>query len=217
MSKIEVGAKLAAIVAAIIAVVVFVASVCEEREGRRTDRVNAWRKAAIQEVLQRDDNSALKISELLTQIKSLAWDDPDLNIAKNELTEEQIRVLLLEMISAGIIYQVKGDIYELRFNTKTTSAADTTMDNIIGRQQKFLDALVKIRENPGMYNLESFYNSVVRDIAVNRVDYDIGMDMLIRSGRIKLDKDGKMSLVRQQMVPSPSGSDKTESADDLDS
>ena len=69
MSKIEVGAKLAAIVAAIIAVVVFVASVFEEREGRRTDRVNSWRKAAIQEALQRDDNSALKISELLTSEK----------------------------------------------------------------------------------------------------------------------------------------------------
>ena len=137
-----------------------------------------------------------------------------MNIAKDELTEEQIRILLLEMISAGIIYQTKGDIYELRFNTKTTSAADATMDELIGRQREFLDALVKIRENPGMYNLESFYNSVVRDIGVNRVDYDVGMDQLIQAGRIKLDKDGKMSLVRQQMVPTPPGSDKTESADD---
>lgn len=209
MNRIEFAAKLVGIFAGIIAVVVFINDVADDQNARHANRIDLWRKAAIQKILQQADSNILDIDELLVQMKNLAWDDDGLDISKDDLTEDEIRVLLIEMISMEILYQKRDDNYELRFITKTTSEADVTISEIIDKGQKFQEALVKLGDNPNFYNRESFYNNVVEPIGINRFDYDLAIDLLIRQKKITLNQEGQMTMKKLEMedVDSPKGAD----------
>ena len=197
MDKITFGARLAAVVMALIAVVVFIIDVVGDRNERYHNRVDTWRKAAIQKAFQRDDDNRLTIPELLTQIKGMAWDE--LDIKRDDLTEDEIRVLLLELISLEVIYQGRMDTYELRFNTVTTSSAEQAVINILTEPKKLNEAFEELMKNPYLYTRDSFYEKHARKIPVTRYKYDLIIDAMIKSQRIKLNESGQMRLT------SPSG------------
>ncbi len=117
MSKIELGAKIAAIITAMVAVVVFAISVLDAQKVRYRDHVDVWRKAAIQRAFHEANGSTLNVSTLLEKLQSSAWKQ-EYDIQKDDLTEDEVRVLLVELISGGILRQLSNDTYRLRLGTE---------------------------------------------------------------------------------------------------
>ena len=197
MDKIDAVSKLSGIAVAIIAVAAFIVSIMDDREERHADRVSSWRKAAIQEVLQEAPNNELKIADLLSKTRNLAWDDPKLKIDQDDLSEEQIRILLVEMISLGIIDQNKDDTYGLRFALKTTSVTDTAFGEDYIKGVKFRDALLEtLPKTPGHYTLDTLFVELAEPIGLDRIEYNAVMRMLRLSQIVEIDEEGKISLKR---------------------
>ena len=194
MNKTEYSAKLVGILAGIIALVVFVIDIVGNDNARRADRTDLWRKAAIQKILHQAEGNRLDIEKLLMRIKSVAYDEDETDIKREDLTEDKIRVLLIEMISMGVLYQEKADVYELRFLTKTTSEADIKLSEVIEMGRKFDEFMAKLAANPSSYNLDSFYDQIVKDSGLSRLQYDVYMNLMIQQGVISFNEVGDMEL-----------------------
>ena len=194
MNKTEYSAKLVGILAGIIALVVFVIDIVGNDSARRADRTDLWRKAAIQKILHQAEGNRLDIEELLMRIKSVAYDEDETDIKREDITEDKIRVLLIEMISMGVLYQEKDDMYELRFLTKMTSEADIKLSEGIEMGRKFDEFMIKLANNPNSYNLDSFYDQIVKDSGLSRLVYDVYMNLMIQQGVISFNEGGDMEL-----------------------
>ncbi len=195
MDKIDAVSKLSGIAVAIIALAAFIVSIMDDREERHADRISSWRKAAIQKVLQDAPNNELKIDDLLSEARNLAWEDPNRKIDQDDLSEEQIRILLVEMISLGIIDQNKDDTYGLRFALKTTSVTDAFIGNEFLKGRKFRKVLFDgLRERPRYYTLDTVFFDIAKPIGLDRVEYDDIMRRFEDDQTIRIDEEGKISL-----------------------
>ncbi len=195
MDRIDTVSRLSGIAVAIIAVAAFIVSIMDDREERQADQVSSWRKAAIQKVLQNAPNNELKIEDLLSEARNLAWMDSKLKIDQDDLSKEQIRILLVEMISLGIIDQNKDDTYGLRFALRTTSVADATLGKDLLKGKKFRKALLDtLGERPRHYTLDTFFFDIAKPIGLDRAEYNTAMRMLENTQTIEIDKEGKISL-----------------------
>ena len=197
MDKIDAVSKLSGIAIAIIAVAAFIISIMDDREERHADQISSWRKAAIQKVLQDAPNNELKIDALSSEIRNLAWMDPNRKIDQNDLSEEQVRILLVEMISLGIIDQNKEDTYGLRFALKTTSVTDAALGPDIEKGTKFRVALIEtLTKTPSHYTLDTLFVELAEPMGLDRIEYNGAMKLLEGLQTIEIDKEGKISLKR---------------------
>ena len=199
MNKTEFGAKLAGILVGIIALIVFVVNIIQDHKARRADRIDLWRKAAIQKILQEVKSNTLGIEELLTGMKSLAWDQLDIH-HKDDITEEKIRVLLLEMIAMEILDQHSNDKYGLRFRTINRNGRhvveDKSNDKISQRMTKLLQTsrviAIELIYHPNYYTRETFYEEKMKSIEVDIQLYNGIIEHMIRTDTIVFNKKGKM-------------------------
>ena len=191
--------KISGIAIALVAVVTFIISVMDNREERRDARISSWRKVAIQEALQDAQSNELKITDILTELRELAWETPGLDIQKEELSKEEIRELLLEMIASGIVEQNKGDIYNLRFAQKTTDQKTTDLEAIFvdqhERAEKFKRRLLeKLSRMPGHYSMEEIFEEIASPLDFNHIDYNVIMGFYQQWGVIEIDEDRRVRL-----------------------
>ena len=133
MEKMELGTKVAAIITALVAIVVFAISVLDNQEARSRAHVDVWRKAAIQKAFHQVGDRTLTISELSDKLKSLAWDEEH-DIGKNDLTENEVRVLLVELVSAGILLQRLDDTYSLRTSTELGTMIESNIKEELDKE-----------------------------------------------------------------------------------
>ena len=186
--------KISGIAIALVAVVTFVISVMDNREERRDARISSWRKVAIQEALQDAQSNKLKITEILTKLRELAWETPDLDIQKEELSKEKIRELLLEMIASGIVEQNKDDIYYLRFAQKTTNLEAIFVDKYERAENFKRELLEKLSRMPGHYSMEEIFEEIASPLDFDRIDYNATMGAFQQLGVIEIDEDRRVRL-----------------------
>ena len=143
MNKIELGAKIAAIITAMIAVGVFAIGIVDDQEDRRQSRIDSWRKAEIQRIFHDDNNATLKFSELASKLKSSAVDEEYIDIQRTDLTDTKIRILLNQLIASRILRQVESNNFALNFSTDTRVDLDS-MSNL--REIQYLGEVTCDRE-----------------------------------------------------------------------
>lgn len=195
--------KVSGIAIAIVAVVTFVISVMDNLEERRDNRINSWRKVAIQKALQDAPGNELKITDILTKVRDSAWEASDLDLRKEELSKERIRELLLEMIASGIVDQNKDDIYNLRFALKTTSDADKFLGGAWAEDAKkaekfMLELHNKLSMVPGHFSVEEIFEEIAKPLDINRFEYDMLMHMFRVTGTIEIDEDRNVKFKTTQ-------------------
>ena len=191
--------KVSGIAIAVVAVVTFIISVMDNREERRDNRINSWRKVAIQKALQDAPNNELEIANILTEVRDSAWEISNLNLHKEELSEERIRELLLEMIASGIVDQNKNDMYNLRFALKTTSDADEfvarNMAEDFNKGNRFrIDLQDKLNMTPGHFSTEVIFEEVAKPLNIDPIQYQMLINMFEAIGVIEIDEDGNVRL-----------------------
>lgn len=197
INKTELGAKLVGILAGMIALIAFIFDINQDHKARRADRVDLWRKAAIQELLQEADDNTLGIRELLSRMRNSAWDEDELDILKDDLIEKEVRVLLLEMIAMGILEQRPQDIYRLRFRNNTIDKESFVEGYREGRAlEKFrfnLPTIVAmIISKPNYYTRRSLFDEIFRDRGVDESLFNSFMDEMVEKGSLLINREGKM-------------------------
>lgn len=151
MQKVELGAKVAAIITALVAVIVFSVGVSDSRNARQNDQIDIWRKTAIQKAFHNATDNTLTISTMLQELTSKAFKFEGLDIQKDDLTEDKIRMLLSELISSGIIHQVETDTYALSLSPASVDSSD--LNRLRERIVKLESALAQTRTQKTFHEL----------------------------------------------------------------
>ena len=131
MQKAELGAKIAAIITAMVAVIVFAVNIFNEQEIRYQTRIDVWRKAQIQEIFQQPNNQIIEFGVLMSRMKEKAMDSEELNVSREDLTKGKVRILLSELIASGIINQVGQNKYALRLSAEPSSISERDLSNYL--------------------------------------------------------------------------------------
>ena len=201
-TSIDTVSKVSGIAIAIVAVITFIISVMDNREERQDNRINSWRKVAIQKILQDDPENKLGIKDILTRVRGIAWDVPDIDIPKEELSEQRVRELLLEMIASGIVAQNEGDVYNLRFSLKITTDSDEfskiMIKDLQNRKTFQLDLQKKLNMTPGRFSREDIFENIAKPLGIDSFEYHMLMQMFQGMGTIEIDEDGYVKLKTTQ-------------------
>jgi hypothetical protein len=100
--------------AALTATITFVIDVRRKRKNDVEAEINLWRKTSVHKLLHTSP-VFITAEEVLSQLRSSSFDSP-VRIGKDKLTVEQMRMLLLEMLEAGVITQIWGDRFGIKHN-----------------------------------------------------------------------------------------------------
>ncbi len=191
ISFIEQGLTLAALVGVVYSAIEFVRGTIAQRESCRRAEVDQWRKASVQRIVTRSPDF-LSVESITQALRSQSFDAP-IDIEKNELTVEAVRVLLMEMVKDGIVGQVWNDMYGLvQIHRDVTLSA--TIANVKG-SIAVRTAFAHIHENPGRYLTEELFSKVDPALDISLPDFVLAISDLEFRSVAKKDPDGKWSPV----------------------
>ena len=111
---------LAALVGGVWSAFEFVRGARQRQEVERAELAAKWRRVSAHKILHSSPNF-LSVDEILEKLKSSSFDE-DFKINKSELTERELRAVLLEGIEKGYFEQLHSDKYGI-------SSRDFVMDN----------------------------------------------------------------------------------------
>lgn len=184
---------LIALLGAIWSAVAFVRKLGEDREAARQARVNVWRKAKIQEI-QHQSPEFLSVTDMTQKLRSSSF-DASFDIKKEELSEQAVRLILLEMIRDGILFQVWGDKYGLqqqRFDP-TAQMADVQAASY----RYYRRAFELILKYPGHYTDDSLFDEVVGTEDFAKSDFILAISELVGRQLARKNEHGKWQPLPQ--------------------
>ena len=193
--KVEGFLTLTALATAIGAGVEFIRSIRTAREVKRTSQVNAWRKASVQRLICKSEDY-MTTAEITAALRSSSY-DISFDINKDELTDEAVRLLLLELIRENVIGQIWPDSYgitQLPRDITLPMAAAHVRGNMAVR-----GAFALIHEHPNHYTDEMLFQKLKDNVGLSMPDFLLAISDLDTRSFAKKSSDGKWSAVVSQI------------------
>lgn len=165
---------IAALVSVIWAAIAFVKARVDEREQIRTRKLSQWRKVTVQQLLHISERF-VSVPDILAGLRSSSF-DTNINIKKEELNEQEVRMLLMEMVEAGVAKQLWGDRYGISHFDFSSELAERQV--ITTRVCK--SAYEYIYEMPGAYTTVKLYEKINRtlELTLTLADFDLMLSSL---------------------------------------
>ncbi|MCG7519119.1 hypothetical protein [Ruegeria sp. Ofav3-42] len=175
---------IAALIGAIWSAFEFVKGYRRKAEDERAAQSAKWRRVSVHKILHTSPHF-LPVSDILDKLKSSSFDE-DFKINKKELTERELRAVLLEGIEKGYFQQLHGDTYGI-------SSRDFVMDNAFAtlRARDLLhDVYDLLCFAKGPLSTEELLERIEqRDIKVS--DFEISMQELTSRHLVERQEDGR--------------------------
>ena len=90
----------------------FVKKLMDDKENARKAQLAKWRMASVQKIMTTSPNY-LTAKQITDMLRSSSF-ETEFEVEKDELSEEVVRLLLVEMVTNGILFQIYGDAYGLQ-------------------------------------------------------------------------------------------------------
>ncbi len=165
---------LAALVGAVWSSIVFVRKISEDREATRVARLKKWRKATVQKVLHQSVEY-MTAEQITAWLKSSSF-DADFDIKKSELNEEEVRLLLIEMISDNVLIQIFGDLYGIKqFQRDIT--VQPMVDGILANRA-FRAAFGAVSNHDGTYDDKRLWEELGASSGLEKSDFILAISEL---------------------------------------
>lgn len=176
---------IAALIGAVWSAVVFVRSVYNRTEAERVSQLNSWRKAGVHKLLH-SSRMFMPIDEITSRLRSESFDS-SIDVKKNELTPEIVRLLLLEMLEAGTVQQLWGDLFGIKNNDPSVVNADRAVLtwSVINHAYRLISLA------PGHLSTEQLYNEIKNDVDLPKESFVLMLHQLRSMGVAAVSVDGK--------------------------
>lgn len=187
---------LTALVAVTYAGVEFVLGLRAARESRRAAQVASWRKASVQRIVSKSE-SFMTTGEITAALRSTSFDEP-FDIKKAELTDESVRLLMLELVRDGVLGQVWPDSYGI-----TQLPRDITLPVVaagVRGNMAVRGAFALIHEHPGHYTDQSLHEKLRDQVGLSLPDFVLAVSDLDQRKVATKGADGKWSPVVNQIL-----------------
>jgi hypothetical protein len=180
---------LGALLGAIWSAYVFVKSVSERAEAARVSQLNAWRKAGVHKLLH-SSRMFMAIDEITSRLRSESF-DTSIDVRKNELTPEVVRLLLLEMLEAGTIQQIWGDHFGIKNNDPAVINADRAVVtwNVINHAYRLITLA------PGHLSTDQLYDEINKEVDLPKESFVLMLHQLKTMGAASVSEHGKWASV----------------------
>ena len=167
----------------------FIRSSRSSREAKRASLVTQWRKANIQRIISLSPDF-MCANEITDALRSRSFDTP-IDIRKNELTVESVRVLLIDLVKDQIVGQVWNDLYglaQIQRDITLPMAVAGVKGNLAVRS-----AFGMIHEHPGRYTDQELFTKIGPDLGMSMSDFVLSMSDLDARNVARKGPDGKWS------------------------
>ncbi len=160
----------------------------EERERQRTDNVERWRQARAHYEFDRSEASGLSFIEYKEKMHSSAFGKDGDKVKKDELDEEELRLVLLSLIEKNAI-ETFGDVdndgpkYRVR---RANNASDVFMNNTAALPE----ILEVVRSQTGQYTDAGIANKL-RKFAIGEVQMRAILVQMFQMGLVHQDAEGR--------------------------
>jgi hypothetical protein len=175
---------IAALIGVVWSAYVFIRSISERRNLLRAEQIATWRKASVHKLLHTVEKFS-SVADITKSLRSSSF-DTSLDISKTELTDDVVRLLLLEMLSAGTIKQLWGD----RYGISHFDPAAEIQDLAVTRDRVVREAFAFIHMAPGNFDTESLRLQVARSIDVSPSNFALTLVGMVQSGSVIQDENG---------------------------
>jgi hypothetical protein len=176
---------LAALAGAVWSAFLFIRGVAEKREASRIELLKAWRKAGVHKLLH-SSRMFMPIDEITSRLRSESF-DTSIDVKKNELTPEVVRLLLLEMLESGSIQQVWGD----HFGIKNNDPAVINADRAVVTWNVLNHAFRLISLAPGHLSIDQLYAEINKEVDIPKESFVLMLLQLKSMGAASLSPEGK--------------------------
>ncbi len=182
---------LTALAAATYAGIEFVRGLRAARECKRAAQVDAWRKASVQKIVAKSE-AFMTTGEITSALRSNSFDAP-FDIRKNELTDDAVRLLMLDLVRDRVLGQVWPDSYGI-----TQLPRDITLPVVaagVRGNMAVRGAFALIHEHPGYYSDHALHEKLKDQVGLSLPDFVLAVSDLDARNVAKKGPDGKWSAV----------------------
>lgn len=148
--------KLAALVAVIWSAYVFVRKIGEDREAERIAKLKNWRKAQLHKI-QHNSDRYMTLTEMTEKLRSSSF-STNFEIKRHEIDDEVVRLLVMDLIADGILFQIYPDVYGLQQH-RFDPGAEINSELLVNHRAA-MRAIELITEYPDHYDLESLFEKL---------------------------------------------------------
>ncbi len=180
-----------ALIGAVWSAYLFVSKINGEKEEARKSELSKWRKSTVQKLMMTSPDF-LSTQQITTQLRDSSFEQ-EFDIKKSELTEQDVRLLLVEMVSEHILIQIFGDIYGIqqqRFDPSAQLAADNVKANELYRA-----AFNLITKYPGHYTDEKLFDEIGKESGFRKSDFVLAISDLRSRDLAKKNEQGVWSPI----------------------
>jgi hypothetical protein len=168
---------LVALCGAVWSAYLFVSRIYEEKEEARRTELSKWRKSTVQKLMMTSPEF-LSTQQITTQLRDPSFEQ-EFDIKKSELTEQDVRLLLVEMVSDQILFQLFGDMYGIQqqmFDPSVQLAADN-----VKASELYRAAYNLITRYPAHYTDEKLFEEIGQESGFRQSDFALAIsDLRIR-------------------------------------
>lgn len=182
---------LTALAAATYAGIEFVRGLRAARESKRAAQVDAWRKASVQKIVAKSE-AFMTTGEITSALRSDSFDAP-FDIRKNELTNDSVRLLMLDMVRDQVLGQVWPDSYGI-----TQLPRDITLPVVaagVRGNMAVRGAFALIHDRPGHYTDHALHEKLKEQVGLSLPDFVLAVSDLDTRNVAKKGPDDKWSPV----------------------
>jgi hypothetical protein len=219
----EISGGAIAVSAGVGAVTLFIGLIDRRRQSRkdaiesRKDAIRKWQRTAIQEIFQKS-STPLLFDDIATRYRSEAVAYKDYDLTGTDLSRQELRFVLIDMIKDDIIGQSNGDMYALAQHGPLPASTDVKhlfdsfmymMGSYAKREsERDVEKLVLqfVYDDPHKFSLPELAGKVVQS---TNMEFDGARSLITRfitERRVLVDKAGKLYLYSedfQKKDPTP--------------
>lgn len=168
----------------------FSKQVTENRERRRQQQLEDWRKSSVHLMLH-SSSKFMNLKSILEKLRSGSF-DTGFEINKNELTEDVVRMLVLKMLQDGQIQQLWGDQYGIQSN----GGIFAEVEFVRALTNNFaIKAFEQIYGQSGELSTDTLYKLVDGESMISKSNFAAALQILVKEQLADLSKQGKWQVV----------------------
>lgn len=168
---------LVALLGAVWSAYLFVSKIYQDKDETRRIELSKWRKSTVQHIMTTSPDF-LTTQQITARLRDSSFEQ-EFDIKKSELTDQNVRLLLIEMVTERILFQIYDDFYGIQ-QQKFDPSAQLAADNVKANQM-YRAAFELIDRYPGHYTDEKLFEEIGKDSGLTRSDFVLAIsDLRIR-------------------------------------
>jgi hypothetical protein len=154
---------------------------------KREKELREWQKVVIYKIFRQNELKTIGFTDILEKYRIEAQASMDIDLKKNEISEDALRRILLELVSSNIIRMEPSDSFRIKLSVEKPDLLD-----IFHKINKELVQMVG--QNPFTYSIEEVVKEIAPKLGIDIPLLRNDLRQAISQGKFVVDKAGRIAF-----------------------